>query len=190
MTLAFPFSGSRGGWFHSGAALQPLLWALAPVGLDHLVDWAGRKRNWRPNRPYLVFSIALVLITALVTWIGYRRIVTGPDAAAPAWNASYRRAVEAGSLLKAQGADPEDIVLVNNAPGFFAATGFSGATIPDGDVQSVLEAARRVQATYLLLDENTVKSLRPLYQDPHNLAGLDLLAVREGLQVYRIEETQ
>jgi hypothetical protein len=32
MTVVFPFAGARGGFFHSGAALQPLFWALAPAG--------------------------------------------------------------------------------------------------------------------------------------------------------------
>ena len=33
MTIVFPFAGARGGFFHSGAALQTVWWVLAPLGL-------------------------------------------------------------------------------------------------------------------------------------------------------------
>ena len=46
MTVAFPFAGARGGFFHSGAALQPVWWALAPLGLDRAIEWGSRKRGW------------------------------------------------------------------------------------------------------------------------------------------------
>ena len=37
MTALFPFAGVRGSFFHAGAALQPLFWSLAPIGLEFLV---------------------------------------------------------------------------------------------------------------------------------------------------------
>jgi hypothetical protein len=45
MTLVFPYQGARGGFFHSGAALQPLR-AFSPVGLEACLAWAGRLRSW------------------------------------------------------------------------------------------------------------------------------------------------
>jgi len=47
MSIIFPFAGARGGFFHSGSALQPMWWALAPIGLVSLVEWVGKKRAWK-----------------------------------------------------------------------------------------------------------------------------------------------
>ena len=47
MSLVFPFAGSYGGFFHSGAAMMPVLWVLAMVGLSTTIEWAARKRKWR-----------------------------------------------------------------------------------------------------------------------------------------------
>jgi hypothetical protein len=38
MTILFPFQGARGGFFHSGATLQPLFWALVPAGLMAFIN--------------------------------------------------------------------------------------------------------------------------------------------------------
>ncbi len=45
MTIIFPFAGARGGFFHSGAALQTVWWVLAPLGLERVVAWGSRKRQ-------------------------------------------------------------------------------------------------------------------------------------------------
>ncbi len=37
MTVIFPFAGARGGFFHSGSAVQPMWWVLAPAGLDRAI---------------------------------------------------------------------------------------------------------------------------------------------------------
>ena len=50
MTLAFPFAGARGGFFHSAAAFQPVWWVLAPVGFDRAVEWTSRNRGWKVER--------------------------------------------------------------------------------------------------------------------------------------------
>ena len=45
MTILFPFVGWRGGFFHSGAALQSLFWSAAPMGLELFVGWGVRERG-------------------------------------------------------------------------------------------------------------------------------------------------
>ena len=40
MTVIFPFAGSRGSFFHAGAAFQPYWWIAAPIGLDAVLAWA------------------------------------------------------------------------------------------------------------------------------------------------------
>jgi len=63
MTLVFPFAGVNGGFFHSGAALQPLLWALAPVGVEQAALWYASKRRLESPRFMMSFlSGVLVLV--------------------------------------------------------------------------------------------------------------------------------
>ena len=59
MTFIFPFSGYRGGLFHSAAALFPWWMALGVVGLDDVIDWiAQRRRQWK-KRPRFACSLQL-----------------------------------------------------------------------------------------------------------------------------------
>jgi hypothetical protein len=43
MTVIFPFQGARGGFFHSGAALQPFFWVMVPVGLEAFLGWGAQR---------------------------------------------------------------------------------------------------------------------------------------------------
>jgi hypothetical protein len=38
MSIVFPFAGARGGFFHSGAAIQPLFWSVFPVGFSSSIQ--------------------------------------------------------------------------------------------------------------------------------------------------------
>ncbi len=67
MTVAFPFAGARGGFFHSGAAMQPVWWALAPIGLERTIEWGRRKRGWDVTQAGAVFRPALVVLAILLT---------------------------------------------------------------------------------------------------------------------------
>ena len=72
MTVVFPFAGARGGFFHSGAALQTVWWALAPLGLERVIQWGRRKRGWNAVQAGTIFRMALiglaVLLTAVIVW--------------------------------------------------------------------------------------------------------------------------
>ena len=45
MTVIFPFAGSRGSFFHAGAAFQPYWWVAAPIGLEAVIAWARQPRS-------------------------------------------------------------------------------------------------------------------------------------------------
>ena len=72
MSMVFPFAGMRGGFFHSGAMIQPFFFALVPAGLDAVIQWGKNKRGWtKPVQAWNVFAAALIVlsfgITAAVT---------------------------------------------------------------------------------------------------------------------------
>lgn len=186
MTLAFPFQGARGGFFHSGAAVQPLLWAAFPAGLDTCLDWGRRKRGWnlQQARPFFQISLA-VLALVLSFFIAFNRVV-GEDILHPAWNLPAERYQLAETTLQKNGAALQAIVLVNNPPGYTLVSGRPAIAIPYGDLEMVRLAAARYQAQYLIAELDQVKG-ENLFSYPGDRPGLRYLGPAGELQIYAIE---
>jgi hypothetical protein len=196
MTVAFPFAGARGGFFHSGAALQTIWWVMASVGLERLVQWGGRRRGWKVTQARSVFQIGLVslavLLTAVVVWT---RVISGNTSfannpsAGQGWgseNAAYSHIDE---YLISQGETAGDVVMVANPPGFFLASGNPAIAVPDGDVNTVLAAARRYHALYLVLEEDSVPAgLLPVFDNPKDQMTLTYLGEIEHARIFRIQD--
>jgi len=182
MTLAFTFVGDRGGLFHSSAALMPFLCAAAPVGLEVVVRAVARRRRaWNAdvaNRVFGVGVVALAMIFSLA--IAWGRVI-GSD-----WNradAAYR---EAGAWL-ADRDDSESIVMAGNPPGFTYHTGHPSIVIPNGDVDTLLDAARRFGAKWIVLDANRPVPLAALYDDPNSDPRLKLSATFGSTYLFTVE---
>lgn len=190
MTLVFPFQGARGGWFHSGAALQPLFWALAPAGLKVLVSWGERKRGWAAGMAETTLGIGLVGLAVLVTVLTAFPRVIGPFPARPAWGGGQTTYLNLEHSLRQAGAPAGAIVLVNNPPGYFGATGRPALVIPDGDEEASLAVARRYQGSYLLLEPNHPRGLEDLYRNPGDRPGLDYLLTVDGAHIFSITADQ
>lgn len=186
MSFIFPFAGARGSFFHSGAALQPLWWALTPLGLDRVIRWVAEKRRWRIREANIVFQAGLVgialLMTATLFW--GRQISPSADQASGGGVPHYRL-VEA--FLQSQ-PDPAGAVIVSNPPGYFLASGRPALALPDGDIQVVFEIAARYGARYLVLETGSVTAgLMPIYNAPRTYENLTFLAEMEGAQIFAIE---
>jgi hypothetical protein len=188
MTLVFPFAGARGGFLHSGAALQSVWWGLAPVGLERVVRWGQEHRGWRTSQARPLFQTAMIvaafLLTASLVWT---RVIGGVNRA-DAWgeeNASYGRI---GAFLSAQGATKNAVVVVADPPGFYLATGFSAIAVPDGNARTVEALGQRYDARYLVLEKGSIpQGLQGVYDQPANFPGLTLLGEIEAAHVYLIQ---
>jgi hypothetical protein len=186
MTIAFPFAGARGGFFHSGAALQPVWWALAPLGLERVIEWGKQKRNWNVAQAGKVFRSALVglaiILTAVIVW---GRVMGGKGG--QAWgqeNAAYSQINE---YLVSQGVAAEDVVMVANPPGFYLASGNPAIAIPDGDVDTLLTVARRYNVLYLILEDGSVPAgLLPVYENPMGQTDLIYLGKVENARIFLV----
>jgi hypothetical protein len=145
MTLVFPFAGARGGFFHSGAALQPMWWTLAPVGLDRIVA-AARRRGMFTPQAFGIFQAALVGLAVLMTAVilGIRVI--------PHWGEGEDKYPKVEAYLQTQGARPGDVVMVRNPPGYYLMTGRSAVVVPYASEASIAAAARRYDARYLVIE--------------------------------------
>lgn len=185
-TLLFPFQGARGGFFHSGAALQPLLWSVVPVGLSAVIAWGVGRRNWRTRRSKLLFGVGLVAISAIFTaFLTHARLV-GTSPPESAWGAAVQSYSELDSHLGSLGIGPGEIAMVNNPPGYWTVTGRPAIVIPDGPPQAALDAGRRYGASYLLLDANYPREMGELFANPGDRPGLDYVGTRRQVRIFRI----
>ncbi|WKZ52146.1 MAG: hypothetical protein QY329_05310 [Anaerolineales bacterium] len=180
MTLVFPFAGPRGAFFHAGAALQPMWWSLAPVGLDAAVAWA-RRRGRFDDRAFVVFRGALVGIAALMTVAIFAIRVL------PNWEREDGHYAGVETLLLQQSAPSDGIVIVRNPPGYNIVTGRAAIALPTGGLASVLAVAERYDARYLVLEPlGTTGDLRELYDHPDQFPEFIYLGEADDDRLYEI----
>ncbi len=172
MTFVLPQVGARGGFFHSSAALMPVLWGLAAQGLEVAVEWVGKRRNWRLQQSKDFFGVGAVLLGASLTIFLYWNRVIGPDFSRPSWGASQVVYQDVGNRL--QDLDPDvNVVAVNNPPGFYLATGLQAIVIPDGPPETLHQIVERYNADWIVLEENHPQEISNLYTQPIDLAWLE-----------------
>ena len=177
MSLAFTFPGPRGGMFHSSAALLPFIFAAAIVGLDAVVDWvAARRAAWDATMARRVFMWGLVALAVLVSAAIYASRVRN-------WNQADAVYATIGERL---GGQSSVVVMVNDPPGYVYHTGQPAIAIPNGDVDTLLAAARRYGVTWVALDANRPAALAGLYDQPSSDPRLILVQTFEsgGKPVY------
>ncbi|GAB4579665.1 MAG: hypothetical protein Fur0022_24030 [Anaerolineales bacterium] len=180
MTLAFPFSGARGGFFHSGAAVQSLFWAVVPVGLEVFVEWGRRVRGWRVAQAQRVFGAGLVGLAFLFTvFIFVTRVLPKGESVGYA---------DVEAKLVELGAKPDEIVMVNNPPGYFLASGRPAVVIPHGDLSVWEVVARRYEVVYLVVDENVPVEVRQLLENQAQMRSARFLFLGGvgNFQIYRV----
>jgi hypothetical protein len=188
MTLVFPYAGMNGGFFHSGAAVQPLFWAVTPVGIEAVVLWYAQKRRLSQPAGMLRFLSALLVLTvALLSGLLYFQRVAGNQPGVFAWSASAAHYQAVEQALAAQGAQPCEGVLVNNPPGYWLASRRPAIVIPNGDAQMLLAAARQFGMRYLILEVNNPVALGDLYLERTQPPELVYLSSVGSTRLYRID---
>ena len=175
MTFVFPYAGARGGFFHSGAALQTLFWALAAVGLDVFLEWGARVRRWSPRGSRIVFSSAIIGFAALLSVYLVVGRVLGWGAGSQPWGAGQIAYADLEDQLHRLAIPAEAIILVNNPPGFYLVSQRPSIVIPDGDVDILLAVARRYGAQIVLLEANHPQGLQELFENPIAYSQVALL---------------
>jgi len=185
MTLAFPFAGARGSFFHSGSALQPLFFAVAPFGMDVFVRWGGHKRGWRTTQARKFFTIGWVGLAVILTLMMTNQRVIGDAWREPGWNESANQYALLEHSL-AEYALPGDVVMVNNPPGYFLASQRPSIVIPDGGVQTLLSAAKQFGARYVILEKDHPDGLDALYEQPDLAPGLQHLITLTDSHIFAI----
>jgi hypothetical protein len=183
MSVVFPFAGSRGSFHHAGAAMQPLWWVAAAIGLEAILAWA-RQRGWitDKNAPY-VFHASLLTLTIVFTGylVNIRVVATG-------WAQDDVIYTSLEQMLQDNGISPMDVVIIPNPPGYYVRTGRSAVRLPLGDESVVLDVAQKYDAMYLILEKSdNLEELQDLYDNPQDNPAFVYLGETEGARLYHIE---
>ncbi len=179
MTVIFPFAGSRGGFFHSGAAFQSVWWVMAPIGLDRVVG-AARKRGLFTPAAFRIFQGALVgiaiLMTAVIVWI---RVL-------PGWGEGEQNYPKVEAFLQQHGKQPGDIVMVRNPPGYYLMTGSPAIVVPLGDEATMSGVAARYGAKYLVIEAAGASGPIKTVYDNSRSQRFSFLGDIDGTHIFRI----
>jgi hypothetical protein len=184
MTIAFPFAGINGSFLHSSAGLQPLFWAVAPVGIDRVVNYWVRLRKIRSARNFHRFMVLLLVMMCSFLSVGiYTQRVFG-SGKVMAWEADTRGFQNVVQKFAGLGIRTNDVVMINNPPGYTLVSGQPSIVIPYGDEKMVLAAAEKYHARYLVLDENNSYLLADLFLQPKDRPGFHYLGKTEATLIY------
>ena len=185
MTVVFPFAGMRGGLFHSGAALQPMIWILTAKGFVSFIDWGERRRNWNRVKAQAVFGGSLVVLLAGLSIFTLFDRVIGTNVNLPIWNQSFIDHQNIGEEINKLDADSNKLVMLNNPPGFYVASGRSAVVIPNGDVVELLAAAKKYGVSFLVLDSNHSEELSRFFDNPGINENLIYLGSKSGIKYFQ-----
>jgi hypothetical protein len=183
MTVIFPFAGSRGSFFHAGAAFQPYWWVAAPIGLDAVLAWARTRGQFTDKNAPVFLQGVLVLLAVFMTGylVNFRVISSG-------WAKDDLIYPSVEKLLKNHGLNAADVVIVRNPPGYFIASANPAIALPFGDEFTILAVAEKFGASYLVLEKGgTFESIQDLYDKPESNSSFVYLGEVNEAKLYRIE---
>jgi hypothetical protein len=183
MTIIFPFAGSRGSFFHAGAAFQPYWWVAAPIGLDAVLAWARNRGQFRDkNAPYFLQGVLVLLAVFMTAYLVNFRVISS------GWAKDDFIYPSVEKLFLVNGIRPQDVVIVRNPPGYFIASGRNTISLPFGDESTILAVAEKYDARYLVLEKDgTFDSIQNLYDEPQSNPSFVYIGEVNGAKLYRVE---
>jgi len=188
MSIIFPYSGARGGFFHSGSAIQPLFWILSSVGLSRFIHWGEMKRNWNAKQANRVFSIGVILLSIITSGLVFQKRVLKKDGETNIWQKSYNNYLNIEEFIRKENYEGDGVIMVTDPPGYFSMNRRPSIVIPYGDEQVLLDVASLYDAEFLVLDERHIMELDRLYKNPNHLDSLKYLATIDGEKIFQFEK--
>lgn len=186
MTVVFPYAGPNGSFYHSGAALQPLLWAAAPIGIERLgLAYAGW-RQMEPQRFVRFLSLLFVITAALLSAVLTVQRVSGQGNPLGPWNRQYGHYQAVQESLDAQAARQTDTVLVGNPPAYWLVSGHPAIMVPAGGLDALQGVAERFNARWLVLEYHHPQELDALYEGSLHVPWLVPLQPLGSTRLFRV----
>jgi hypothetical protein len=181
MSLIFPFAGARGSFHHAGAAVQPLFWAVTPIGMSIVLNWLREHGRFTDRNAPVVFQGLLIVWAILFTgFLVNFRVVSG-------WAKDDVIYAAVEEKFRENGINSKDIVIVPNPPGYYVRSGQSAIRLPVGDESTILEVAKKFGAKYLVLEQSSsLGALQSLYDNPQTNKDFIYLGEVENAHLYRV----
>jgi len=180
-SLLFPFASVNGGFFHAGTVFQPLWFALAPLGLEILVVRLSKNKNLQPQTAAIFqISLAFVVIIFSAMLVKIRVIDSG-------WNEGEYLYQNVDKFLVDHGAASAEIVMARNPPAYFIMTGREAVVVPFGDVQTLIDTARKYNVGYVILERKGAGGdLANLYVHPDQYPPLEYLGMLDETIIFHV----
>lgn len=186
MTILFPYAGARGGFFHSLSSLQILLWSLVPAGLDSIIEWGVRKRNWKTKRAWGLFGAAILIASgALSSFLFIDKLNNGIENGIP-WNATQTSFLIIDQKIQQITDNKDSPILINDPPGFTLATGRPAIMIPSRDLDSIVAVSRQFDARFLAVNNERADILNMINLNEEFSSAFQLIVEVDGTQIYEI----
>jgi hypothetical protein len=182
MSIVFPYAGSRGGYLHSGAAIQPLIWAYAALGLSIVIQKGIEWRKWNSRMATWAFTGFAIFIAVIISGyvVGGDKINQGKSTPANQWDDYKLVDNYIGQYLFVL----DYRVMVNNPPAYTDATNQTAVVIPYGNIATLNEVASKYAVNYLIIDQNHIQNIEVLYKIPQDYGDLIYLGSIKDYRVY------
>jgi hypothetical protein len=182
MSVVFPYAGSRGGYLHSGAAIQPLIWAYAALGLSIVIQKGIEWRKWNSKLAIRLFNSFAILIAVIIS--GYviwgDKINAKKSISANQWEDYKLIDNYIGQYLFVL----DYSVMVNNPPAYTDATNQPAVMIPYGNIATLNEVASKYAVNFLIIDQNHIQNYEVLYKVPQDYDNLIYIGSIKDYRVY------
>ncbi|MDO8673331.1 MAG: hypothetical protein Q7O66_18140 [Dehalococcoidia bacterium] len=178
MSLLFTFPSGRGSMLHSSVALLPWLSLAAVVGLDRSIVWAaGRLRHWNVPLAQRNFTVILVFFaTVFSTFLLVQEAGKRDE--------RYRHYNQISAWFHESA--PDSLIMIADPPGYYYSSGKGSIVIPSDDLDTVLLAARRYGATYIVVEKGHSRPLQPIYAGEKTDPRLQKMVEIDMTRIFKI----
>ena len=187
MSIVFPFAGTRGGFFHSMAAFQPFFWSLVPLGLLKCIELGVQKRKWQLNRSWKLLGTTFLAAVSIVSILVFMQKLNSSDSAGVPWNESLDNIRSSNQEIVQLTGDQDSVIMVNDPPGYWLATGRRAVVIPSDSLESLQTAATKFDVRFVIIEQDNRKILEELTLKPALAQRLRLISGDEVLAIYEIQ---
>jgi hypothetical protein len=202
LALVFTFPTMHGSFFHSLAALLPILHGWSIVGMDATITYASKyfnkayksakKAECPPphqstetqDQDFLCLSI--IILAAIVVLVGTLLTI------APDWKHNYLLYQQVGQAVASDyrerhtvPSQNQPIVMVADAADYYYATGQHAVLLPTQNLATILEAAQKFSVSYILFTPYQGRQERLLAQTTLTDRRLKLIWTSPSGKLYR-----
>ncbi|NMC13432.1 MAG: hypothetical protein GYA34_11195, partial [Chloroflexi bacterium] len=149
----------------------------------------GQKvRHWNYPQAKVVFQWGMIFLGCFLSIVMVTKRVIGGDLFNPEWNNGAKTAIRFEEIISEITSSKDDIVMINNPPGYYIVSRRPCIVIPNGDIKQVVSAGQRYNAKYLILEENHPTGLDNLYDNPGDWPGIRYIFSDDGTHYFRIDD--